>query len=73
MPLDKLVLIIVSVIAAAMATVYIGMAVFASVQLPPIMGLSILSVVALCAYIAWRVIAERVGNKEDDHYDRFEN
>ena len=73
MPLDKLVLIIACVIGAAMATVYIGVALLATVQLPPVMGFAILSVVALCLYIAWRVIAERVGNKEDDHYDRFEN
>ena len=73
MPLDRLVLIIVCVIAAAMATVYGGMAIVASTQLPPIIGLGLLSIIALCAYIAWRVIAERLNNKDDDHYDRFEN
>ena len=27
---------------------------------------------ALVAYIGWRVIADRLGNREDDHYDRME-
>ena len=73
MPLDKLVLIIVCVVAAAGATVWIGTLLLASTQLPPVAGLAILSIVTLCAYIAWRVISERVTNKDDDHYDRFEN
>ncbi len=73
MPLDRLVLIIVCVVAAALATVWIGTALLASTQLPPLAGLTLLSVLALVAYIVWRVIAERVGNKEDDHYDGFEN
>ncbi|MEO1640079.1 MAG: hypothetical protein AAFU41_12645 [Pseudomonadota bacterium] len=73
MPLDRLVLIIVCVLTAAAVSVYVGLLLLASVQMPPIMGLSILSAIALCAYIAWRVIAERIGNKDDDHYDRFEN
>lgn len=73
MPLDRLVLIIVCVIAAAMVTVYAGLAIVASVQMPPVIGLSIISIIALCAYVAWRVIAERLNNKDDDHYDRFEN
>lgn len=73
MPLDRLVLIIVGVIAAAMVTVYAGLAIVSSVQMPPVIGLSIISLIALCAYVAWRVIAERLNNKDDDHYDRFEN
>ncbi len=73
MPLDRLVFIIVCVIAATMATVYVGLALVASTQLNPVLGLGVLSLVALCAYIAWRVITERLNNKEDDHYDRFEN
>lgn len=73
MPLDRLVLIIVCVLAAAAITVYVGAALLASTQMPPMIGLAILSVIAMAAYIGWRVIAERVGNKDDDHYDRFEN
>ncbi|WP_341365992.1 hypothetical protein [Yoonia sp. BS5-3] len=73
MPLDKFVLIIVTVIGGAALTVYVGLALVASMQLPPLLGFGICSVIALGAYVFWRVIAERVGNEEDDHYDRFEN
>ncbi len=73
MPLDKFVLIIVCVLGAAGVTVYVGAVLIASTQLPPFFALLILSVIALCAYVGWRVIAERLGNKEDDHYDKFEN
>ena len=73
MPLDRLVLIIVCVVTAAAATVWVATALLASTQLPPMAGLAVLSIVALCAYVAWRVISERLNNKDDDHYDRFEN
>ena len=73
MSLDRLVLIIVCVVAAAAATIWITAALFASVQLPTLATLTVLSVIALCIYIVWRVISERVNNKDDDHYDRFEN
>lgn len=73
MPLDKFVLITVCVFGAAALTVYVGAALVASTQMPPFLGLAMLSIIALCAYVGWRVIAERVGNKEDDHYDKFEN
>ncbi|MEL6681523.1 MAG: hypothetical protein AAFQ09_02625 [Pseudomonadota bacterium] len=73
MPLDRLVLIIVCVLAAAAVTVYVGVAVLASTQMPPLIGFAILSGIAMACDIAWRVISERLGNKEDDHYDRFEN
>ena len=73
MPLDKLVLIIVCVIAAAGATVWLSLLLLASTQIPPLGGLALLSVVALAVYIVWRVIAERLNNKDDDHYDRFQH
>ncbi|GKY87991.1 hypothetical protein [Sinisalibacter aestuarii] len=67
MPLDKLVLILVVVIAAAAATVWIGMIVAAMIEVP--LGWMVAIPAALVAYIVWRVIAERIGNDEDDHYD----
>lgn len=73
MPLDRLILILVCVVSAAAVTVYVAVALLASTQMPPVMGLAVLSVIALCAYIGWRVISERLQNKDDDHYDRFEN
>ena len=73
MPLDRLVLIIVCVIAAALATVYVGTVLLAATQMPTPLGLAVLSLIALCAYVMWRVISERLNNKDDDHYDGFEN
>ena len=70
MPLDRLVLIIVCVIAAAAATVWLGTLIAASVSVP--FGWLTLIPGALIAYIAWRVIAERVGNEEEDRYDNVE-
>ena len=71
MPLDRLVLILVAVIAAAAATVWIAATALAAATGP---GWGWLAVVptALAAYVAWRVIAERVASEEDDRYDRIE-
>ncbi|WP_296427301.1 hypothetical protein [Yoonia sp.] len=73
MPLDKLVLILVCVIAAAGVTIWLAMTLAVTSQLPTFAGAAVLSVAALCAYVAWRVISERVNNKDDDHYDSFRN
>ena len=71
MPLDKLVLIVVCVIIAAAATVWLGAIVLAMFDIPGI-GFALIPA-ALVAYIVWRVIAERLGNAEEDHYDRMDN
>lgn len=70
MPLDKFVLILVIVIAAAGATVWLASFVAAALQLPAVW--TALIPAALVAYVVWRVVAERIGNREDDHYDRIE-
>lgn len=71
MPLDKLVLIVVAVLAAAGVTVWLGVVLAASMQTPTL-GWAILIPVSLVAFVVWRVIAERWKNKEDDHYDGIE-
>lgn len=71
MPLDRLVLLIVCVIAAAGVTVWLGSFALAALQVPGL-GWMVAIPVVLAFYIGWRVIAERLGNKEDDHYDRIE-
>lgn len=71
MPLDKLVLILVCVIAAAAATIWLGTLLAAAVNLP--FGWLVLVPAALVAYVVFRVIAERVGNAEDDHYDKMDH
>lgn len=70
MPLDKFVLILVIVIGAAGLTVWIGTWIAASLQMP--LGWLVVLPVVLVAYVAWRVLAERLPNRDDDHYDRIE-
>lgn len=71
MPLDKLVLILVIVVAAAGVTVWLGATLIAMWQVP---ALGILSLIALAIalYVAIRLVLERVRGAEDDHYDRIE-
>ena len=71
MPLDKFVLILVIVIAAAGVTVWLATLAAAALQLGGATWLVFIPA-ALVAYVVWRVIADRIGNKEDDHYDRIE-
>lgn len=70
MPLERFVLILVAVIAAAGLTVWVGTLAAAAITVP--IGWVFVIPVALIAYVAWRVIAERIRNREDDHYDRIE-
>lgn len=67
MPLDRLVLILVIVVIAAAATLWLGALVAASFALPG--ALALLIPAALVAYVVFRVVADRLGNAEDDHYD----
>lgn len=70
MPLDRFVLILVTVIAAAALTVGIAVWIEALFDVPALaLGSAIPGL--LFGYIAWRVIAERLRSSEDDHYDRI--
>ena len=73
MPLDRLVLIIVSVIVAAGATIWAATMLLAGFSVNPVVGLAALSVIALIGYIAVRIIGDRLGNREDDHYDKMDH
>lgn len=71
MPLDKFVLILVCVIAAAAAAVWIAVLLTAAIEIP--FGWLGLIPAALVAYVVFRVISERVGNAEEDHYDKMDH
>ena len=71
MPLEKLVLILVVVIGAAGVTVWLATLAFAALQFGPPVRLVFIPA-ALVGYVVWRVVADRLGNAEDDHYDRIE-
>lgn len=71
MPLDRFVLMIVIVIAAAGATIWLGTLLATSMQMSGA-GWIVILPVTLVAYVLWRVISDRLRNSEDDHYDRIE-
>ncbi len=70
MPLERLVLILTVVIAAAGATIWVAATVIAAAEVP--FGWLALIPTVLVTYVLWRVIVQRVGNAEDDHYDRLD-
>ncbi|WP_424970476.1 hypothetical protein [Dinoroseobacter sp. S76] len=71
MPLEKLVLLLVVVIAAAGITIFVASLGLATLDAPGL-GLATLIPVGLIAFVLWRVIAQRLRNTEDDKYDRLE-
>ena len=71
MPLARLALILILVIAAAAVTVWLG-ALFAAAVQHPLVGVPTAIVAALFAYVVARVIWDRVRSAEDRHYDRIE-
>ena len=71
MPLEKLVLIVVIVLAAAAATVWLAATIAGAFSIGPA-GALIALPIALVIYVVWRVLADRMGSREDDHYDRIE-
>ena len=70
MPLDRFVLLIVIVVAAAGATIWLVGLIAAGLATP--IGWFAAIPAALVAYVAWRVVSDRLKNAEDDHYDRIE-
>jgi len=72
MPLDRLVLILVAVIAAAGLTIWIAGMLLAAFSLNPVLSIAVLLPISLVLYIVVRVINDRLSNREDDHYDRIE-
>lgn len=71
MPIDKFVLIIVSVFAAAGATVWVCSLIFVAFELP--FAWLVLIPVVLAGYVLWRVISERMNSDEDTHYDEMDH
>jgi hypothetical protein len=71
MALDKFVLILIVVIAAAGVTIWLGMLLVATMQ----WSFGVMAVLipgALVGYIAFRVLMDRMKSSEDDYYDRIE-
>jgi len=71
MPLDRFVLMLVIVLAAAGVTVLAAVWLSATATLPWL-GFALLLPVGLVAYLVVRVISDRLRNRDDDHYDRID-
>ncbi len=71
MPIDRLALILVCVAVAAGITVWVATFVSAAIAYP-VPGLIVVMPAAMLVWIVWRVVAQRLRNPEDDHYDRIE-
>ncbi len=67
MKLETLVLIVVCVLVGSAVTMWLSMLLLAALSVP--FAWLALFPAALVGYILYRVIAERVGNAEEDHYD----
>lgn len=72
MPLDRLVLILVAVLAAAGLTIWVAVTVAASWSLGPGALAAALLPVTLLLYVLGRLAAQRLSSREDDRYDRIE-
>ncbi len=71
MPIARFVLIVVLVIVAAAATVWLGALLAAAVD-APLVGLLAAIPAVLVAYVVVRVVWDRVRSGDDGHYDRIE-
>ncbi|WP_422072937.1 hypothetical protein [Tranquillimonas rosea] len=69
MPLDKLALILVVVMAAAGLTVWIAYLAAGAPQMPG-SAWTLLIPLALGAYVLWRAISDRLISRGDDRHDR---
>jgi hypothetical protein len=63
MPIERLIFVILLAIAAAAATVVSVLALFGQQQSPPLVGLAILTLIALCASLGLRWFNDRKGDK----------
>jgi len=71
MPLSKLALTLVAVLAAAGLTVWLAALGAAWAHLPAV-ALGVAAIAGLAAYILALVLSDRLRNAEDRHYDRIE-
>ncbi|PXW70539.1 hypothetical protein C7964_102431 [Loktanella sp. PT4BL] len=62
MPVERLIFILVFVMAAAAATIAVAFAALDGLQAAPVTGLATLSLIALCAAYLWRRYSDRNDN-----------
>ncbi|MEM1389280.1 MAG: hypothetical protein AAF748_09930 [Pseudomonadota bacterium] len=70
MPLDRLVLLVVLALGAALAVVWVSAVAIAALQIPYGWLAAIPAIFA--GYVVWRVVADRLNSAEDSYYDNIE-
>ena len=70
MPLDRFVLILVVVTLAAALTIGAALWAAAVFHLPAVALMAAVPALLL-GYVLWRVVTDRLRNREDDHYDNI--
>ena len=73
MPLDRIMLILVCVVGAIMFGAWTFGALFAAQSVHPALTLAIILIVGFVVYVLWRLLAERLNNPDEDHYDNMDN
>lgn len=73
MSLDRIMLIVVCVIGAIGLSTWTFGAFFAAREVHPAIGVLIFAFVAFVFYFIWRLLAERLNNPDEDHYDNMDN
>ena len=70
MKLDTLALTIIVIAFGVFAVIYGGMILFMAASLSPWVPIVILLVLVPVAFLAWRVLSDRLNSAEDDYYER---
>lgn len=65
MPIERLIFILVLVMALAAATIAVALAILDALQGAPLLGLGILSLIALCAAVLWRKYSDTKGRHDN--------
>lgn len=73
MSLDRIMLIVVCIVGAVgLSTWFIGA--FVAVQVvSPLLKFVVVAFAILVIYVIWRLLAERLNNPDEDHYDNMDN
>ncbi|MBT8410983.1 MAG: hypothetical protein KJP02_04200 [Octadecabacter sp.] len=73
MPLERLALILFCVVTFAGVGLWLASLVVVSSAMHPLLAILPLTAAAFAAYFVIRIVAERVNNPDEDHYDKMEH
>ena len=73
MPLDRIMLILACIAGALVLCFWAFGAVFAAQAIHPALTILIVLVIGFVVYVIWRLLAERLNNTDEDHYDNMDH